>query len=150
VNNNKTGRETAIELIRWLLVIPAAWIGFYLSMLVAMLSMQLLNGWCPGGTISSGQCSIGWINHAPFLVGAAVAPALVLYFGTRMAPSHKIAVAWALYGIGAMVALFFFRIPGAVPIAGIVGAATAVFISWKDHARSGVAHNHSLDRPAAP
>jgi hypothetical protein len=135
--------------LRWLLVFPVAWIGFYLGFLVAVLTYQVLTGWCPGGKIVSGTCSIDWVNHIPFIVGAAIAPGLVLIFGTVMAPSHRIAVTWTLYMMGALVSLFFIRVPGAVATAGITGALVSVLLHRKFLASDKSAHNHSLDRPAA-
>lgn len=149
MTQTRTPQETAIFYVRWLLVLPAAWTGFYLALLTAMLAYKFLTGWCPGGVITSGSCSISWMNSIPFYVGAAVAPALVLIFGTLIAPSHRIAVTWALYVLGALVSLIFIRMPGVVATAGITGALTSVLLHWKFLASDKSAHNHSLDRPAA-
>lgn len=121
--------------IRWLLVLPAAIAGFYLGLFAAIFSFQSLTGWCPGGTITSGHCSVGWVNHLPFVIGAAIAPPLVIYFGSTVAPNHRIAVIWTLYCGGALIGLLFFRIPGAVPVAGITGAITAFLLARRENAR---------------
>lgn len=122
--------------IRWLLVLPAAWVGFYLGLLIAIFSFQSLTGWCPGGTITSGHCSVSWVNQLPFIIGAAFAPPLVLYLGTTMAPNHRVAVAWALYFGGAVIGLLFFRKPLAVLVAGVTGAITALLLVWREKSKA--------------
>lgn len=125
------GVTTSVSIVRWICVLPAACVAFYLSLYLAMFSWKFFNGWCPGGTISSGMCSVKWVSLAPFAFGGLLAPTLVIAFGTLMAPSHRPAVAWTLYLVGALVSFRFFRLPYALVPAGIAGALSATYFHWR-------------------
>jgi hypothetical protein len=122
--------ETAY-VVRWICVIPAAWAAFYIALLISMVCFQTLNGLCPGSEVHSGLCGNGWVVPATFVIGAAIAPALVILAGTLTAPSHRPYVAWALYVTGALFASRFARLPSAFLTAGISGATTAGILHWK-------------------
>ncbi|MCX5788540.1 MAG: hypothetical protein NTX64_08595 [Elusimicrobia bacterium] len=112
--------------LRWLLVLPAAVVGFYTAFILSLFTFKLLNGWCPGGKVISGMCTVSWVNFAPMVVGVVAAPSLVIVFGTLMAPSQRIRTAWALYAAGLIAAIGPFRAFGKllIPVA-LVGAGIA-------------------------
>jgi 4-amino-4-deoxy-L-arabinose transferase-like glycosyltransferase len=144
----KTGVSTSVSIIRWICVIPVACVAFYPALFVAMFSFKLLNTLCIGSTITSGLCNNGWVIPVSFIIGASLAPALVILSGTMMAPSNRPAVAWAIYLVGALVSFKYFgRLQHALIPAGISGALVAAFLARKY--RKAEAHNHWVERPAA-
>ena len=120
--------------IRWVLVAPAAILGFYAAMYISMLSFERFNRWCPGGEIVSGLCNVPWVRLAPLIVGAIIVPSLIILFGTLMAPSKRPVVAWAIYGIGILISLTTFRLQDRTSIlitVALAGAGMALAMQLK-------------------
>jgi len=127
----KTGLSTSLTIVRWIFVLPAAGAGFFAAACAGIFGYEVLNGWCPGGELVSGLCTNHWVGDFAALIGALLAPALVVLAGTMTAPSHRRAVAWTLYAGGAAVALAAFHGPSALLAAGISGAFTATWLHRK-------------------
>jgi len=123
--------------IRWMLVLPCAIIGFYTALLLSIGVHKVLNGWCPGGQVISGVCMVLWVRLLPMILGASIAPVLVIIFGTLVAPGLRPLVAWVLYLGGLCIALTFthgYMLPFGI-LAGVTGAATAAILHGKYRVR---------------
>lgn len=112
--------------LRWAMVLPSAILGFFIAFCIAFFGYRTLDAWCPGGHIISGSCTLAWVNMAPVVMGVSLAPSLVIFFGTLMAPSQRPKVAWIIYALGLLVALTYFRdvvrLTGPVAVIGAIVA----------------------------
>lgn len=96
-------RGRALTVARWLLVVPAAFAGWYLALVAAMLVYGLAQRLCPAELVVSGACTAPW--HAPFfdalvVGGAALAATLIVLLPALVAPARRVAVARLAYAAG--------------------------------------------------
>lgn len=77
------------HLLRWILVLPSALVGF-LAGQVAFMGMRWLVAHYP---------SMSWLSYSGWLFSDCLASALFIILGTRIAPSHKFATALWLSAI---------------------------------------------------
>lgn len=103
-------------LVRWLLVVAAAYIGFYVAALPGALAYSALLDWCPWAepeffaARSRGEsviCPIpGWVEGVLYSVFASLAAVAVVLFGTIAAPIRRTWLPWVVYLGGASVAAY--------------------------------------------
>lgn len=94
--------------VRWALVAPAALSGWYLTLLLGLILHGVLEKFCPSDQVVSNACIAPWFSTATdilMILCAGLAATLVVTFGTWAAPSHRTTVAWALFGVGSVMAL---------------------------------------------
>jgi hypothetical protein len=100
--------STLATIIRWLLVLPVAWLGWAISVGVAFLVYGIAEGSCPREQVISEHCAAPWFGatvDAIFIGGSGLAAALILIGCTLMAPNRRRMVALATYVVGVGVAL---------------------------------------------
>lgn len=91
-----------INVVRWLLTLPSAVLGFYVAFTGALALAGMLENFCNGGSCTGWKMSL---LGASIYLGIAVAAVLVVLLPTLIAPTHKHRVAQAFYGLGALVAV---------------------------------------------
>jgi hypothetical protein len=102
--------------IRWLLVLPAAYLAWGVALLFGMLLHGAAQSLCPDDQMVSGMCTAPWspqVDRIVTCLGAGTAAALILISSTLMAPSHRLTVAWVTLGIGVFSATGFALLIGA-------------------------------------
>lgn len=128
-----------IAAIRWLLVVPAALLGWYIAFAFVAALHSLATHFCPLEALISGACVATWFPFAESLLSAlfaGLAAGLVVLFPALVAPSHRPWIAWLAFICGLAVALYFaLQLPVApeFSVAAAVGLLVAIFIG-KRHA----------------
>ena len=99
------------SVVRWILVVPGAVVGWYFALVVSALLFGFLVAPCMS---SDGPqpyfCEAAWypreaLFHGMSFFGAGLSAILVVTVSALMAPSHRTGVAWIAVGIGATVAI---------------------------------------------
>ena len=94
-------------ILRWLAVIPAAVLGWYLALILGVLIHQFATRLCPAEKLLSGLCTAPWyeaVERAIFLGSVALSALLVVAFAAGVAPARKCPVALIALTVGAAVA----------------------------------------------
>ena len=87
-------------LVRWLMVIPAAFAGWWATFLVGLGLLALGDSQCAPDQRISDACVASWFEsyeRVVFITCAAIAAALVVLLPALTAPSHRRRVAWAAF-----------------------------------------------------
>lgn len=124
-------KDLLIKIGRWLAVIPVAIIGFLLGGIVANIFFTI-QGWFIGFSPDSGFAKINY-----FIISSAISAGASVYFGSKIAPSHRKIVSMILAAI--IVGISVLNIVGAVMsgdnivwliLASIASIVTAGFIVY--------------------
>ena len=94
--------------VRWFLLIPVALLGYYAALVSGMAVLTLAESFCPPDAIVSGMCVADYmrsIERVSFVVFPGIAAALVVLLPALVAPSRKVAVAFAFLTIGSVIAI---------------------------------------------
>ena len=94
--------------VRWFLLIPVALLGYYAALVSGMAVLALAESFCPPDAIVSGMCVADYmrsIERVSFVVFPGIAAALVVLLPALVAPSRKVAVAFAFLTIGSVIAI---------------------------------------------
>jgi len=97
-----------IKLLRWIGIVPAAIVGWYLALFIALIFHGMLDSFCPPDEVTSGMCNASWYPFASrsvICLGAALSAFLVVLLSSLVAPSHRGTIAWTSYSVGAVLAL---------------------------------------------
>lgn len=132
-----------MRLVRWILVAPAAIAGWVFALFVGLLVLGFVDSLCPPEEVVSGLCGASWYPFASRAVvcfGAGLSALLVVGLAAWVAPSHREAVSWVCFGLGAAVAILF---AGAAP-----GLLSAELVSALGGGLLGVAAAHYLQKGA--
>lgn len=101
--------KQAIEILRWLAVLPAAVAAWWVAVTVTILGHVLVTAACPERYEVSGACVAPWmptLTRVSTFVGASLAAVLVVLAASYTAPAHRRHVAQAAYVVGLAVALY--------------------------------------------
>ena len=98
-----------MTVIRWILVPLAAFGVWCVTLLAGMTGLNILDSICPQELMISGLCTAWW--HRPAVrileVGCAgFAAAAFVAFPAMIAPAHRLRVATAAFGCGAVLSAF--------------------------------------------
>ena len=96
-------RRGIIAALRWVAVIPAALLGWYLALVIGLSLRSLATSLCPPEDLVSDACAASWfapVEDGIFIATAALAALLVLLFSTVICPSHKRGVAVVVFVVG--------------------------------------------------
>ena len=102
--------KVAIRLLRWMAVVPAGILGWYLALLVGLALLSGAKRLCPAESMVSGACMAPWfrpVEAAVFALSAALAATLVVLLPVVAAPGRRSAVAWVAFAVGLLVAVYF-------------------------------------------
>ena len=118
------------QLLRWVLVVPAAFAGWVLALGVGLGLHAIAQRLCPPALVVSGMCTASWfrpVEQAISIGSAALAAVLIVSFAVLSAPSHKRRIAALAYLCGAVAAILMGVSAGAIVEAGaalVAGLAT--------------------------
>ena len=96
-----------LQIIRWLLVLPAAGIAWFAALFVGVGLYEGVKSLCPADQMISGECFAPWFDSAFYAIvafGAALAAILIMIGCTWVAPAYKRQVAIATFVVGTIVA----------------------------------------------
>jgi hypothetical protein len=99
-----------MKILRWLLVIPVAVIGWYIGLIVAILVHATGEHLCPAEEIVSGFCTAPWMAYVDdfaLALGSILCGILVVLFPALLAPSHRGTVAAVAYASGLILSTSF-------------------------------------------
>lgn len=125
-----------MTILRWLLLIPAAVLGWYVGVLVAITVYEVGDGFCPAAQVVSGMCHASWFgvfSDVALVLGSSVCGALVVLFPTLMAPYGRIRVAWMAYVCGLLGSAYFLLEGLWLPV--LVAASAGAVMVWVIHKR---------------
>lgn len=98
----RTKQSTAVLWIRWILVLPSALFGFYLSLIVHIFLLGQIDH-------MGGHYWLGRLENLVQLSGSGIAAILWITCGTVVAPAYRRAVTWFLLLAGTGMALICLR-----------------------------------------
>ena len=120
--------------IRWICVIPASYLGYYIALIGGLAALTFGESFCPPEAVISGMCTANYMRLVEtflFLVFPGIAAILVVLLPTLTAPTKKTAVAVIFYVLGASVAIYMgtsLREWKTLTFALVCGAATVWFV----------------------
>lgn len=103
-------KVNAISWLRWLLLVPSAFTGWYVGLIVALVIHRAHKAICPAHYLVSGMCHAPWtplVQNSAIIIGSILAGALVVLLPALLAPSHRKRVAWIAYGLGFLYSMYF-------------------------------------------
>lgn len=98
-----------INTIRWICVIPASYLGYYIALIGGMLVYMVAESFCPPDAITYGICTSNYmrkIEKIIFVVFPCIAAILVVLLPTLAAATKKAAVALTFFVGGSSVAIY--------------------------------------------
>jgi hypothetical protein len=102
-------KAAGMNLLRWLLVVPAACLGFVLSVVCGFGLVSLAGWFCPPELVVSGLCTASWYPFASDLaicVSAALGASVTVALPFLLAPTHRLPVAITAFAGGSLFALW--------------------------------------------
>lgn len=102
--------KNMIQTIRWILTFSSAIAGYFLAFLLAAISYEVAESFCPNSQFVSEHCIAPYMNifeDVSVVVFPTVAALLVVWLPYIFAPKHKMVVAASCYVIGVGVAVYF-------------------------------------------
>ena len=98
-----------INALRWLCVIPASYLGYYLALVGGIAALVLAESLCPAEAVVSDMCTadyMGPVEKTLFIVFPGLAAVLVVLLPALMAPAKKVAVAGLFFVLGSAAAIY--------------------------------------------
>jgi hypothetical protein len=98
------------EVFRWIMVIPAAVIGWWLAIIIGLLLTNIPGYFCPPELVTSGHCMASWygpVMSGIMILGAALSAVLTLWFAVLTAPRKRDLVAKVVFAAGSIYATYF-------------------------------------------
>ena len=95
--------------IRWLAVLPAAVVGWFLALVIGLIVHSGIESLCPRDQMDSGMCVAPWFPYASDAVsafGAGLAAVLVITLAVLAAPAHRIVVMRTAFVAGLLAAIY--------------------------------------------
>lgn len=139
-----------IDVIRWVLVIPAAFAGWYVALFMGIFLYPVADLFCPPELLISGVCTATWykpVIDGLVVFGASLSAVLAIFFSFMIAPSKKVLVAKAILlgGVGmalyaAIITSAWFAFIGAITC----GLITVVIMHQKDRATNDAQLNSNV------
>src|SRR4051812_36517931 len=99
-----------MQILRWILTIPAAILGWYLGIFAAVFVYYIDIWTCPDEYMVSGSCMAPWSSFLSVTTeafGAATAAAAIVLLPTLVAPAYRWIVACMAFVCGLLLALYF-------------------------------------------
>lgn len=101
--------QNKLEIIRWLLVIPSAFIGWYLAFFIGVLLYSAVDSFCPRQEFDS-PCIASWyfpVIDAVIIFGASLSAVFTILFAVLIAPKKRDFVAKIIFLGGVVTAIYF-------------------------------------------
>ncbi len=124
-----------VEILRWVLVIPSAFAGWYTAFIIGLFLYAVADSFCPPDLMVSGSCQASWhgsLVDGLIIFGSCLSAILVLIFAVLVAPSNRILVAKIIYTGGVIFAIYAVYVTSAWPAffgAVVSGALLLYFLS---------------------
>lgn len=102
------GLGTCLTTARWIVLVPALWLAWGVTVAVGLGLLTLANRACPPELVVSGACTAPWmpfVTRAIAIAGAALVAALAVTTGYIVAPSQRHQVAGLVFALGAVAAI---------------------------------------------
>ena len=96
-----------MKILRWLLVIPVAFLGWFLALFLGLSTEDFLTNLCPKDMIVSGACTAPWYFKLSSLIPpvfSGIAAVFVVAFPTLVAPVYRFQVSVIAFLCGAIAA----------------------------------------------
>jgi hypothetical protein len=118
-----------MHILRWLLTVPAAIVGWYIGVIVALIVHTASERLCPLEYVVSGTCIAPWmafVSDAYLALGSLICGSLAVLLPTLIAPSHRAKIALLAYIAGLACSAYWVAHGLWVPVAwaALAGAAT--------------------------
>lgn len=124
----------ALSVVRWILVVPAALVGWYAGLIVAMLLYKANEALCPTHYLVSGMCTSPWssaMEELAVIVGGAVVGALVVLLPALMAPYHRKRIALIAYALGFTCSIYVLMLVPSIWRAVLTAALAGGLMLWR-------------------
>lgn len=98
-----------MKILRWLLVVPAACLGFLLSVVCGLGLVSLASRFCPPELVISGLCTAPWypfVTKLAICLSAALGASVTVALPFLLAPTHRLPVAITAFAGGSFFALW--------------------------------------------
>ncbi len=98
-----------INALRWLCVIPASYLGYYLALVGGIAALVVAEIFCPAEAVVSEMCTADYmrpVENTLFIVFPGIAAILVVLLPTLMAPAKKVVVASLFFVVGSAAAIY--------------------------------------------
>jgi hypothetical protein len=131
-------------MLRWLFVVPSAFIGWYVGLIVALVIHRAHQAICPAQYLVSGMCHAPWtplVQNSAIIIGSILAGALVVLLPTVLAPSQRQRVAWIAYGLGLLYSIYFLVVIPGIWHAVLSAAIGGGVVLWRFFRTDSVASN---------
>ncbi len=124
----------ALNVVRWVLVVPAALVGWYAGLIVALLIYKTNVALCPARYLVSGMCTAPWssaMEELAVIVGGAVVGALVVLLPALMAPYHRKKIALIAYALGFTCSIYVLMLVPSIWRAVLAAALASGLMLWR-------------------
>jgi hypothetical protein len=99
-----------IEVFRWIMVIPAAVIGWWLAIIIGLLLTNVPGYFCPPELMISELCMASWygpVMSEIMIFAASLSAVMTLLFAVLIAPGKRDLVAKVVFVAGSIYATYF-------------------------------------------
>lgn len=98
-----------MKILRWILIPVACITAWYAAFVIGLLILNMAEAFCPKDQMVSGICTAPWwrvVEKSIFCFSAALSAIFVLLSGFFVAPTARNGVAWLVFVLGSMLALW--------------------------------------------
>ena len=129
-----------IEIFRWIMVVPAAIIGWWIAIIIGLLLTNIPGYFCPPQLMISDICMTSWygpVMSGIMILAAALSAVSTLLFAVLTAPAKRALVAKVIFLAGVIYATYFaFSLSAWVEYTGaIVAGSFTLFLLIKKYGR---------------
>ena len=121
-----------MNILRWLLIVPACVLAWYLSLIVGLILVSIAESFCSKEKMISGFCTASWFQFAENLIYAfcgGLVAFVVITVSYLLAPIHKDKMVMVAYFLGTVVAIYMVVETGAWLVFGsalVIGFVTCI------------------------
>jgi hypothetical protein len=98
-----------MKTLRWILIPIACFAAWHLAVIVGIFILSTAELFCPRDHISTDMCMAPWwqfVETGIFCFSTGLSAVLVVMAGFFIAPAARVQVAWLIYGVGSIIALY--------------------------------------------
>lgn len=140
LSNKARHASMYVNMLRWLLTLPLAFVGYVVAILAAITLSSLLTRFCPSESLVSGMCTASWYwaaELAAFSVASAIGAALFVGLPALVAPKQRLHVALVALLAGSFYAAWFVLQVGSSFVTPAISAvASGMYTTWLFKARN--------------
>lgn len=131
------------QIARWLAVVPAAILAWYVVLVAGMLLVNFVRDFCPATALVSNICTASWYPPAErgiIVFSAGLAAFVVVLAASVTAPTARVRVALGVYALGCIMAVVMVMQTRAYPefAAAALAGLAAVAVVARFLARNGL------------